>query len=61
MPDGTHAGTGHDNTWLGLPGTNGSPWLIYIYIYIYIYKLYIRVGRFLTSSSIKGSFSFSSD
>jgi hypothetical protein len=49
VPDGTHTGTGRDYTWLGLPGTNGSPGLplprpslslslsIYIYIYIYIY------------------------
>jgi hypothetical protein len=40
VPDGTHAGTGRGYTWLGLPGTNGSPELPlprpYIYIYMYV-------------------------
>jgi hypothetical protein len=40
VPDGTHAGTERDYTWLGLLGTNGSLGLPlprpYIYIYIYM-------------------------
>ena len=39
MPDGTHAGTGRGYTWLGLPGTNGSPGLPLPRPYIYIYML----------------------
>jgi hypothetical protein len=43
--DGTHAGTRHDYTWLGLPGTNGSPELQLPrpYIYIYSAKLEFRL------------------
>jgi hypothetical protein len=41
VPDGTHAGTGRGYTWLGLPGTNGSPGLPLPRPYIYIYSLYI--------------------
>jgi hypothetical protein len=32
VPDGTHAGTGRGYTWLGLPGTNGSPGLPVPYV-----------------------------
>jgi hypothetical protein len=41
--DGTHAGAGRGYTWLGLPGTNGSPGLQLPRPYIYMLNKKIRI------------------